>query len=70
MMSSPKIIGCIISNNFSKRNGGGIYYDRSSNPIIVYNIIMHNNGGGIYTEKLLGVDNSLNSKNLIRNNKK
>ena len=48
--SSPQILNCIITENYSDPDGGGIYCDHS-NPVLINNNIYNNNayhsGGGI-----------------------
>ena len=64
--SSPQILNCIITENYSDPYGGGIYCDHS-NPVLINNNIYNNNayhsGGGIackYSSPVLN-NNHINS---------
>ncbi|NQV16964.1 MAG: right-handed parallel beta-helix repeat-containing protein [Armatimonadetes bacterium] len=64
--SSPQILNCIITENYSDPHGGGMYCDHS-NPVLINNNIYNNNayhsGGGIackYSSPVLN-NNHINS---------
>jgi len=71
--SSPKILNCYITGNYSDPNGGGIYCD-FSNPIIENNNIYDNNalfnGGGIasYDSSPILINNKIHNNSTTHNN--
>ncbi len=75
--ASPTITNCIIKNNRSDSNGGGIYASSDytgNDPVIISNTVIDNNtadtshGGGIYSYKVdLDIINSRVSNNSANN---
>jgi len=69
-VSSPTITGNVISENFTRHDGGGIYCSSDSSPIISHNRVSENSadsgrGGGIACYE----SNAKITNNVIRNNK-